>query len=182
MTLPFGGGLEDEEFRYLTTLDECHLPPDLSKSINCSFIIRKGADGVKLTIKQKRFADEYIISGNATQAAINAGYKNGVSGRENLQKPTIKKYIDERLKEHEEEQIAKQDEILKYLTSVMRGEEKEETLSKNEFGGEDISKIQVSAKDRIKAAELLGKRYGAWTDKLEVEAESRVVIVDDLED
>ena len=64
----------------------------------------------------------------------------------------------------------------------MRGEEKEETLSKNEFGGEDISKIQVSAKDRIKAAELLGKRYGAWTDKLEVEAESRVVIVDDLED
>lgn len=136
----------------------------------------------KLTIKQKKFADEYIISGNATQAAINAGYKNGVSGRENLQKPTIKKYIEDRLKEIEDKQIAKQDEILKYLTAVMRGEEKEETLSKNEFGGEDISKIQVSAKDRIKAAELLGKRYGSWTDKLEVESESRVVIVDDLED
>ena len=139
----------------------------------------------KLTIKQQRFADEYIISGNATEAAIKAGYSKktaAVIGNENLIKPYIKKYIDERLKEHEEKQIAKQDEILKYLTSVMRGEEKEETLSKNEFGGEDISKIQVSAKDRIKAAELLGKRYGSWTDKLEVEAESRVVIVDDLED
>lgn len=134
----------------------------------------------KLTIKQKKFADEYIISGNATQAAINAGYKNGVSGRENLQKPTIKNYIDQRLKEHEEKQIAKQDEVLKYLTAVMRGEEKEETLSKNELGGEDIRQIQVSARERIKAAELLGKRYGSWTEKLEIESESRVVIVDDL--
>lgn len=139
----------------------------------------------KLTIKQKKFADEYIISGNAYQSAINAGYsENYAKGNviKLLENVRVKKYINERLKEIEDQQIAKQDEILKYLTSVMRGEEKEETLSKNEFGGEDISKIQVSAKDRIKAAELLGKRYGSWTDKLEVEAESRVVIVDDLED
>ena len=139
----------------------------------------------KLTIKQKKFADEYIISGNAYQSAINAGYsENYAKGNviKLLENVRVKKYINARLKEIEDKQIAKQDEILKYLTAVMRGEEKEETLSKNEFGGEDISKIQVSAKDRIKAAELLGKRYGSWTDKLEVESESKVVIVDDLED
>ena len=48
----------------------------------------------KLTIKQKKFADEYIISGNATQSALKAGYKNEVSGRENLQKPTVQSYIE----------------------------------------------------------------------------------------
>jgi len=140
----------------------------------------------KLTIKQKKFADEYIISGNAYQAAINAGYSENYAKNASvklLEKGgNISEYINKKMAEIEDKQIAKQDEILKYLTAVMRGEEKEETLSKNEFGGEDISKIQVSAKDRIKAAELLGKRYGSWTDKLEVEAESRVVIVDDLED
>lgn len=140
----------------------------------------------KLTIKQKKFADEYIISGNAYQAAINAGYSENYARNASvklLEKGgNISEYINKKMAELEDQQIAKQDEILKYLTAVMRGEEKEETLSKNEFGGEDISKIQVSAKDRIKAAELLGKRYGSWTDKLEVEAESRVVIVDDLED
>lgn len=140
----------------------------------------------KLTIKQKKFADEYIISGNAYQAAINAGYSENYARNatyfllENNGK--ISDYVNKKMLELEDQQIAKQNEILKYLTAVMRGEEKEETLSKNEFGGEDISKIQVSAKDRIKAAELLGKRYGSWTDKLEVESESRVVIVDDLED
>lgn len=140
----------------------------------------------KLTIKQKKFADEYIISGNAYQSAINAGYSENYARNASvklLEKGgNISEYINKKMAELEDQQIAKQDEILKYLTAVMRGEEKEETLSKNEFGGEDISKIQVSAKDRIKAAELLGKRYGSWTDKLEVEAESRVVIVDDLED
>lgn len=140
----------------------------------------------KLTIKQKKFADEYIISGNAYQAAINAGYSENYAKNASvklLEKGgNISEYINKKMAEIEDKQIAKQDEILKYLTAVMRGEEKEETLSKNEFGGEDISKIQVSAKDRIKAAELLGKRYGSWTDKLEVESESRVVIVDDLED
>lgn len=140
----------------------------------------------KLTIKQKKFADEYIISGNAYQAAINAGYSENYAKNASvklLEKGgNISEYINKKMAEIEDKQIAKQDEILKYLTAVMRGEEKEETLSKNEFGGEDISKIQVSAKDRIKAAELLGKRYGSWTDKLEVELELRVVIVDDLED
>ena len=140
----------------------------------------------KLTIKQKKFADEYIISGNAYQAAINAGYSENYAKNASvklLEKGgRILSYINKKMAKIEEEQIAKQDEVLRYVTSVMRGLEKEQKLAKNEFGGEDIVDIQVSAKDRIKAAELLGKLYGTWTDKLEVEAESRVVIVDDLED
>lgn len=127
---------------------------------------------MKLTIKQKRFADEYIISGNASDAAIKVGYskKYAATNTDKLLKNTnIKKYIDERLKELEDKQIAKQDEVLKYLTSIMRGEQTEQTLiSDGTETGQRITNIEVSAKDRIKAAELLGKRYGTWTDKKEL--------------
>ena len=137
----------------------------------------------KLTIKQQRFADEYIISGNATQAAIKAGYKNEVSGRENLQKPTIKEYIDERLKELEQEAIANQSEVLKFLTSIMRGEQTEQTLiSDGSEQGQRITNIEVSAKDRIKAAELLGKRYGSWTDKVDLSSDLTLIFEDDYGD
>lgn len=137
----------------------------------------------KLTIKQKKFADEYIISGNASEAALKAGYKNDVSGRENLQKPTIKNYIDERMKELEQEAIANQTEVLKYLTSVMRGEQTEQTLiSDGSEQGQRITNIEVSAKDRIKAAELLGKRYGSWTDKVDLSSDLTLIFEDDYGD
>lgn len=137
----------------------------------------------KLTIKQKKFADEYIISGNASEAALKAGYKNEVSGRENLQKPTIKNYIDERMKELEQEAIANQTEVLKYLTSVMRGEQTEQTLiSDGSEQGQRITNIEVSAKDRIKAAELLGKRYGSWTDKVDLSSDLTLIFEDDYGD
>lgn len=137
----------------------------------------------KLTIKQKKFADEYIISGNASEAALKAGYKNEVSGRENLQKPTIKEYIDERLKELEQEAIANQSEVLKFLTSIMRGEQTEQTLiSDGSEQGQRITNIEVSAKDRIKAAELLGKRYGTWTDKVDLSSDLTLIFEDDYGD
>lgn len=137
----------------------------------------------KLTIKQKKFADEYIISGNASEAALKAGYKNEVSGRENLQKPTIKEYIDERLKELEQEAIANQTEVLKFLTSIMRGEQTEQTLiSDGSEQGQRITNIEVSAKDRIKAAELLGKRYGSWTDKVDISSDLTLIFEDDYGD
>lgn len=137
----------------------------------------------KLTIKQKKFADEYIISGNASEAALKAGYKNEVSGRENLQKPTIKNYIDERLKELEQEAIANQTEVLKFLTSIMRGEQTEQTLiSDGSEQGQRITNIEVSAKDRIKAAELLGKRYGSWTDKVDLSSDLTLIFEDDYGD
>lgn len=135
-----------------------------------------------LTLKQQRFADEYIISGNATQAAMLAGYSKKTArsiGQENLTKPDIKKYIDERLDELESSKIAKQEEILKYLTSLMRGEETEQTLRGLGEGEQMIDDIEVSAKDRIKAAELLGKRYGIWTDKIEQTNRNIEIVVGD---
>lgn len=125
----------------------------------------------KLTLKQKKFADEYIISGNATIAAIKAGYSEktaGQTGAENLKKPYIKSYIEERLAELNSEKIADQEEILQYLTSVMRGEHREETLIGMGQGFQETTYMDVGAKDRIKAAELLGKRYSMWTDKQEL--------------
>lgn len=135
-----------------------------------------------LTLKQQRFADEYIISGNATQAAMLAGYSKKTArsiGQENLTKPDIKKYIDERLEELESSKIAKQEEILKYLTSLMRGEETEQTLRGLGEGEQMIDVIEVSAKDRIKAAELLGKRYGMWTEKIEQTNRNIEIVVGD---
>ena len=125
----------------------------------------------KLTLKQKKFADEYIISGNATDAAIKAGYSKKTANRigpENLSKLVIKKYIEERLAELNSEKIADQEEILQYLTSVMRGDTTEQTLIGMGQGFQETTYIDVGAKDRIKAAELLGKRYSMWTDKQEL--------------
>ena len=140
-----------------------------------------------MTLKQQRFADEYIITGNATQAAIKAGYSKKtakVIGNENLTKPYIKKYIDERLAQLESEKIASQQEVLSYLSSVMRGEMTEQTLRSVGESGQVIAEIDVGAKDRIKAAELLGKRYKLWTDKSEVDVTGTVVFMneDDIQD
>lgn len=146
---------------------------------------------MKLTIKQKAFADYYIELGNATEAAREAGYSKKTArfiGNENLTKPNIKAYIDERLKQIEEERIADAAEVMKYLTAVMRNEITEEVIVV-EGSGEGVSKAKnivkdISARDRNKAAELLGKRYGLFTDKLDVDVAIPVVISgeDELED
>lgn len=113
-----------------------------------------------------------------------AGYSEKTArsiGQENLTKPDIKKYIDERLEELESGKIAKQEEVLRYLTSVMRGEQQEQVLRGMGEGYQEIDDIDVSAKERIKAAELLGKRYGIWTDKKEISGQVGIVqILDDI--
>ncbi|RHB84873.1 terminase small subunit [Streptococcus lutetiensis] len=141
----------------------------------------------KMTIKQQRFADEYIISANATQAAIKAGYSKkyaNTNASKLLQNTTIKSYIDERLAELQSQKVADQQEVLEYLTSVMRGEETEQTIIGVGELGQELTDIEVSAKDRIKAAELLGKRYRMWTDKVEAEVQGTVVFAneDDIAD
>ena len=124
-----------------------------------------------LTLKQRKFCDEYIISGNTEQAAIKAGYSKAYA-RGNAHKlvanVSMKSYIDARLSEIASKKIAQQEEVLQYLTSIMRGEETEQTLRGLGEGEQMIDDIEVSAKDRIKAAELLGKRYGMWTEKVDV--------------
>lgn len=141
-----------------------------------------------MTERQKRFCDFYIQIGNGTEAAIKAGYSEKTAkqiANENLTKPYLKNYIDEQLQKLEDERIADTQEVLKYLTSVMRGEYKEEVVVVEGYGeGCSAAKIvdkEVGAKDRLKAAELLGKRYGLFTDKVNVEGNTKVVIVDDLE-
>lgn len=139
----------------------------------------------KLTVKQKKFADEYIISGNASEAAIKAGYKESSArsiGNENLTKPDIKSYIDERMKELEDKAVASQQEVLEYLTRVMRGKETEEVLASVGNFEQEIKNIGVGAKDRIKAAELIGKRYRLWTDRVEVDSDLTIVFEDDYGD
>lgn len=133
---------------------------------------------MKLTIKQQRFADEYIISGNATEAAVMAGYAKKAAyqqGAENLKKPHIRKYIDKRLEEINNKSIAKQEEVLQYLTSVMRGTSQSAVVV-IEGDGDGVSSARLmdktpDEKERLKAAELLGKRYGAFTEKVEVGAD-----------
>ena len=118
----------------------------------------------KLTQKQQRFVDEYIISGNATQAAIKAGYSKRSAqqtGAENLLKPVIKAELDRRNAEIKSAKTADMQEVMEYLASVMRGEQTESVATAKGI----YDNVPVSAKDRIKAAELIGKRHGAWTDK-----------------
>lgn len=130
----------------------------------------------KLTAKQQRFCDEYLIDLNATQAAIRAGYSKKSARQiadENLSKHYIREYIDARMAEKQSKLIADQDEVLKYLTSVLRGESKSTEIVVEGFGDgcSEARTIQKepSEKDRLKAAELLGKRYGIYTDRVETE-------------
>ena len=142
---------------------------------------------MKLSLKQKAFADYYIELGNATEAARRAGYSEKTShviGQENLRKPIIKNYIDERLKQIEDARIADASEVLKYLTSVMRGESRAEIVVVEGDGmGESTARRIKKApdeKERLKAAELIGRRYGIYTDKLEVKDTTPVFIEDDV--
>lgn len=146
---------------------------------------------MKLTNRQKAFADYYIELGNATEAARRAGYKgknvNKIAS-ENLAKLDIKQYIDERMALIASERIAKAEEVLQYLTRVLRGEETEQVVvieSTGDFMSEArLIDKELSAKDKLKAAELLGKRYRLFVDKVEANVNQTVVFEgeDELDD
>ncbi|KLD54788.1 terminase [Limosilactobacillus fermentum] len=121
----------------------------------------------KLTLKQQRFVDEYIISGNATQAAIKAGYSKKTAkqmGTENLAKPIIKAELDRRNAEIQSAKTMDMQEVMELLAAMGRGETTEETVTNK---GEVIETATRNA-DKLKAMELIGKRFGAWTDKKEI--------------
>ena len=113
----------------------------------------------KLSPKQKAFVDYYIECGSAIEAAIKAGYSDKYAKGQSykmLENVGVSAYLDQRMEQIENERIATGEEVLKYLTSVMRG------VEKDQFG------LDPSLQDRTKAAELLGKRYRLFTDKVEV--------------
>lgn len=135
-----------------------------------------------MTTKQKRFCQEYLIDLNATQAAIRAGYseKSAYSvGQRMLKNVEVKKYIVEQVERLKNEKISSAQEVLEYLTSVMRGEQKEQ-VPLMYYDKQILEEKSASIKDRLKAAELLGKRYALFTEKLEVEGTTAVQIVDNI--
>lgn len=135
--------------------------------------------------RQRRFADFYIETLNATESAIRAGYSKRSAmqiGEQNLRKFEIKDYIAEAMNKKESERIAKQDEVLMFLTSVMRGEVTESIPVGVGPGVQELVSNEPAARDRIKAAELLGKRYSLFTDKLLVDGEMAVTLIDDIGD
>lgn len=154
---------------------------------------------VKLSLKQQKFADEYIKLGNIEQAAINAGYSKAYA-RGNAHKlvanVSISEYIANRMEELKSKAIADQTEVLEYLTSVMRREHKEVvvvTLTKEESKWVEGKKqtvkeeipelVEIPAKlsDANKAAELLGKRYKLFTDQQDININGVVNFNDDID-
>lgn len=118
---------------------------------------------MKLTAKQRLFADEYIKSGNATQSAIKAGYnvKNArVIGAQNLSKLNIKAYIDAKMAEIESHKIADAKEAMQAITAIARGETTETQAQINPLSGK-WEKIEVPAdlKVRLSAWKEILKRY-----------------------
>lgn len=173
-----------------------------------------------LSDKQKRFCDEYLLDMNAIQAALRAGYSKNtarfasrwLNEGENLQKPTdknkskfnpeMREYIDARMAEKEKELIADQDEVMKYLTAVMRRQmtdsvvvtlsretskyvpDENGTMRKQTVKEEvpQIVAIPAQLRDANKAAELLGKAYGIYTDRIEADVDMELNISIDYGD
>lgn len=144
-----------------------------------------------MTARQRKFCDEYIVSGNAAQAAVAAGYSEKTAksiGQRLLTFVDLRAYIDERLEALHSEKTADAREVLEYLTSVLRGENESETvvvLGTGEGCSEAVTvKKRPDEKERLKAAELIGKRYGMFSDKVDISGTLPVVITggDKLDD
>ena len=161
---------------------------------------------INLNEKQKKFVREWIKDYNATQAAIRAGYSPKTartSASRLLTNENILKYREKILAEVEKEEIATISEILKYYTRVMRREEKESVVvtikekqsgwaTNKETGKREkvtveketaqIVEIPTKVSDANKAAEMLGKNYGIWTDKMSIDGNQSITFVEDLEE
>ena len=147
-----------------------------------------------MTEKQQKFADEYIIDCNATRA-YKAAYPNvkkdnvaAANGARLLRNAKVAAYIEEKLAEISSQKTASAQEVMEYLTSVMRGESTASVVVVEGYG-EGCSEAKIiekppDEKERLKAAELLGRHYAIFTDKVKTEGAIPVVISggEDLED
>lgn len=136
----------------------------------CFYFAKKGGVAMKLTPKQQAFADYYIQTGNATEAAIKAGYSKKTAketGYENLTKPHLQDYIEKKQKELASDRVADMTEVREFWTKVMRD-------------------IDSEMKDRLKASEMIAKTSGAFLNKVEMktigEQTITVTIMDDDDD
>ena len=146
----------------------------------------------KLTNKQKKFIDEYLVDLNATQAAIRAGYKEKAAyrtGAENLRKPQIQEEIQKRMQERQQRTEVTQDMVVKELAAIAfaRATDYAEVkggavrikdtdfLSDEQIRAiagikEGANGIEIKLNDKEKALEFLGRHLGMWNDKLDIKA------------
>ena len=135
-----------------------------------------------MTEKQKLFADEYLIDCNATRA-YKVAYptvKKDEVARANasrlLTNANVQKYINDRMQKIHNEKTADAQEVVEYLTSVLRGQSTSSVLARDEIGAERVIEKPPDEKERLKAAELLGQRYGLYTDKVDLDADAELHI------
>ena len=112
----------------------------------------------KLTEKQKRFGEEYLIDLNATQAAARAGYKNPEIGRQLITKNNVSEYLNSLMKKRSENTGVTAEKVVKELESIA------------------FIETEITGKEKIKALELLGKHLGMFKDKLELETDTDLKI------
>ncbi|TBL15282.1 terminase small subunit [Bacillus paranthracis] len=135
-----------------------------------------------LNERQKRFADYYIETGNASESYRRAGYKadnnRTVESRSSqlLRNAKVSNYIDSKLSSKDSERIASADEVLEFLTSVMRGEATGKTLRGVGMGEQVITDIKPSIAERFNAGVQLGKRHRLWIERQETETTANVTI------
>lgn len=142
-----------------------------------------------MTGKKKAFVEAYIndIKRNQTAAAIAAGYSEKTARQQAsrlMKDEEVAAAIAEFEKELHEQNTAKADEVIEFLTSVMRGEEVDNWALRTVLGSEELKEGKPSARDRLKAAEMLGKYYALFTEaaKTDDNDNSGVVIIPEIAD
>ena len=140
-----------------------------------------------MTEKQKLFCDEYLIDLNGTRA-YRTVYKSktdrtaATRASNLLKKEDIAEYINKRLEEIHNEKTADIQEVMEYLTSVMRGKSESNVLALAGDGFQEVIAKPPDEKERLKAAELLGKRFGMFKDNIDITSNGQTVIVDDIDE
>jgi len=141
-----------------------------------------------MTEKQRLFADEYLKDLNGTRAykTIYTTIKNdnvaAVRANTLLKQKDISDYISKRLEEIHNENTADIQEVMEYLTSVLRGESASAVLMMSGNGMQKVTEKPPDEKERLKAAELLGKRFGMFKDNVDITSNGKTVIVDDIDE
>ena len=149
-----------------------------------------------MTAKEKRFGDEFLLDMNYTQAAIRAGYSESTAknacywvnqeadakqvkaGRKSQYKPELAAYINEQLEQMHSKLTADAQEVVEYLSRVLRGQSRSHVLHFVGDGGQEIIEKPPDEKERLKAAELLGKRYGLFKEAVDLEVKASEKLAD----
>lgn len=137
--------------------------------------------------RMKDFADFYLETGNIYESAIKAGYSENyakTNASRLLEKDSVKEYMSERLEEIKSQRIADVTEVMEYLTRGLRQELEEEVVVTegcgDGFSDAKIIKKKISIKDSNKCAEMLAKRFGILNEKINIQGNVPVMIVDDI--